>query len=424
MEESLLKWVRETIGDLGVVPTDFKYGFRDGLAFAALVHKYDPTLLDFHSVSKDDPVALLTQSFELAEKHMNIPQLLTPADLTEGDPDERSVQLYVSLMFHAFTSKREKEEMEAANKGIASRLEDLGTRLKREAEEREELLKQKDSLLAAQAGIESTLDERAKQVALLAEAVKKSQDDLAHLRAQLEELHELKKRDLEYSSKMAQLRELEERQRTGSTNEAEEAAALKEEIQRRKAEIDNLRERLGGMGEEEVQALDAQLAATQEELAKETQRLKAQIEQENQAKHLREQKAVRLRDERDVLAKKLSHSSKASAGMYGHVFVNRLYSHLTFLSTAWSLLSKNLEEHLEDLYCWREVQADGESDPTKRIDIKAIVPSISSTKNWEQQATLLVDRLEDENKNLLKVLDVKVSILIISILIAPTCSMT
>lgn len=81
---------------------------------------------------------------------------------------------------------------------------------------------------------------------------------------------------------------------------------------------------------------------------------------------------------------------------------------------AWSLLSKNLEEHLEDLYCWREVQTDGETDPTRRIEIKSIVPSISSTKNWNQQATLLVDRLEDENKALLKVLDIKVPSLFLS----------
>jgi hypothetical protein len=192
MEESLLKWVRETVGDLGVTPTDFKYGFRDGLAFAALVSKYDPTLLDFNRVNKDDPAALLAQAFELAETHMNIPQLLSPTDLTEGDPDERSVQLYVSLFFHAFSSKREKEEMELANQGIASRLQVLGTRLQREAQEREELLKQKDSLLAAQAGLDSTIGEKGKQAVELNEATSKLQSEVQALRARLEELHQLK----------------------------------------------------------------------------------------------------------------------------------------------------------------------------------------------------------------------------------------
>jgi len=202
MEESLLKWVRETVGDLGVTPTDFKYGFRDGLAFAALVSKYDPTLLDFNRVNKDDPAALLAQAFELAETHMNIPQLLSPTDLTEGDPDERSVQLYVSLFFHAFSSKREKEEMELANQGIASRLEDLGTRLQREAQEREELLKQKDSLLAAQAGLDSTIGEKGKQAVELNEATSKLQSEVQELRARLEELHQLKTKDLELASKV------------------------------------------------------------------------------------------------------------------------------------------------------------------------------------------------------------------------------
>ncbi len=61
---------------------------------------------------------LLTTAFEIAEKHMNIPKLLEASDIIEGDPDERSIQLYASLFFHAFSSKREKEEMEAATKGF------------------------------------------------------------------------------------------------------------------------------------------------------------------------------------------------------------------------------------------------------------------------------------------------------------------
>jgi len=387
MEESLLKWVRETVGDLGVAPTDFKYGFRDGQAFAALVSKYDPTLLDFSRVNKDDPGALLAQAFELAEKHMNIPQLLSPSDLTEGDPDERSVQLYVSLFFHAFSSKREKEEMEAANKGIASRLEDLGSRLQREAQEREELLKQKDSLLAEQAGLDSTIGEKGKRALELNEATKKLESEVQELRGQLEELHELKNKDLELASKLATLHDMAERQRA-SRDESVDASvdALKEQIQRARSEIDALRQRVGG-GQDERASASRDLAETQEALAKEAERLRAELAAETAARTARDEKHARLQSEHDLLTKKAAQTSKAG--------------------DAWSLLSKNLEEHLEDLYCWREVQTDGESDPTRRIEIKSIVPSISSTKNWNQQATLLVDRLEDENKALLKVLEVK-----------------
>jgi predicted nuclease with TOPRIM domain len=93
--------------------------------------------------------------------------------------------------------------MEAANKGIASRLEDLGTRLQREAQEREELLKQKDSLLAAQAGLDSTIDEKGKRALELNEATKKLESEVQELRGQLEELHNLKNKDLELASKVS-----------------------------------------------------------------------------------------------------------------------------------------------------------------------------------------------------------------------------
>lgn len=44
--------------------------------------------------------------FELAEKHVGVPSLLEPNDLLSGDPDERAIQLYVSLFFDAFSTRK------------------------------------------------------------------------------------------------------------------------------------------------------------------------------------------------------------------------------------------------------------------------------------------------------------------------------
>src|SRR5262245_61925711 len=110
LEESLLKWVREqTAGYEGVNVTDFKYSFGDGLAFAALIHKYDPTLINYDALdkkdkSKENKAAILNKAFDIAESKMAIPKLLDVDELIAGDPDERSVQLYVSLVFHAFAT--------------------------------------------------------------------------------------------------------------------------------------------------------------------------------------------------------------------------------------------------------------------------------------------------------------------------------
>jgi len=386
MEESLLKWVREVTGDLGVAPTDFKYGFRDGLAFAALVSKYDPSVLNFHEVKKEDPTTLLEMAFELAEKHMNIPQLLSPSDLTEGDPDERSVQLYVSLFFHAFTSKREKEEMEAANKGIASQLEDLDSRLQREARERQELLRQKELLEAKQAELESTLKTRHQHALELENTVQKLQSDITELSSQVQVLQNLKAKDLELAEKLGHLQETVRKEKTSGGGDSSESDALRQQIEALRTEINDLRKNLGG-NHEERSAAAKELAEKQAQLDKEAAELEAMLEKETAARALRDKKHHRLISDRDTLTKKLALASKGSAG--------------------WRLLSKNLEEHIEDLHCWRAVQEEGEADPQKKIEVKPLVPSIFSTKSWSHQAALLTERLEAENKALFKSLTAK-----------------
>jgi hypothetical protein len=44
--------------------------------------------------------------FEIAEKHVGVPRLLEASDLLGDDPDERAIQLYVSLFFDAFSLRK------------------------------------------------------------------------------------------------------------------------------------------------------------------------------------------------------------------------------------------------------------------------------------------------------------------------------
>jgi hypothetical protein len=44
--------------------------------------------------------------FEIAEKHVGVPRLLEASDLLSEDPDERAIQLYVSLFFDAFSLRK------------------------------------------------------------------------------------------------------------------------------------------------------------------------------------------------------------------------------------------------------------------------------------------------------------------------------
>jgi len=72
------------------------------------VHKFDSTLLDFDSLTKENALDNLKQAFKLAEEHMGVGSYLDPEDLAnlENKVDERSVMTYLSQFPFAFLSKK------------------------------------------------------------------------------------------------------------------------------------------------------------------------------------------------------------------------------------------------------------------------------------------------------------------------------
>ena len=129
--EALLTWCREiTKGYKGVNIENFKTSFNDGNAFLAMVHAFDNKLfkydeqLEEHSTSEN-----IETAFNLAEKSLGIPQLLTMQDLMDGTIDERSVVLYVSLYFHAFVSAEEKNKIEKEKRAVTEKMTDLESEL-------------------------------------------------------------------------------------------------------------------------------------------------------------------------------------------------------------------------------------------------------------------------------------------------------
>lgn len=143
--EALLTWCRDvTKGYKGVNIKDFKTSFNDGNAFLAMVHAFDNKLfkydeqLEEHSTQEN-----IETAFNLAEKALGIPQLLTLSDLMDGTIDERSVVLYVSLYFHAFVSAEEKNKIEKEKRAVTEKMTDLETEMdlltKKVAQKEEEL---------------------------------------------------------------------------------------------------------------------------------------------------------------------------------------------------------------------------------------------------------------------------------------------
>ncbi len=130
--QQLIAWVQKQVAP---APYELKVGdwsdFRDGKAFSALLNIYDPSYLDYNSVGSNG-VENLTRAFKGFEEHLQIPQLIDPAEVANGTADERSLTLYTSLIYHAHATNAER------------------LRLQREAREKEmELLNQK-RLLEAQ----------------------------------------------------------------------------------------------------------------------------------------------------------------------------------------------------------------------------------------------------------------------------------
>lgn len=80
----------------------------------------------------------MEKAFEIAEKNINIPKLLDVGEVMKGTADERSLILYTSLYFHAFSAKAQKDAHDAEKQKLVN----LENSLSSAQETREELLRQ------------------------------------------------------------------------------------------------------------------------------------------------------------------------------------------------------------------------------------------------------------------------------------------
>lgn len=125
-EEGLLLWCKQTTeGYRDVNIESYRNSFRDGMAMLALVDKFvdsNKEIIDYSQFSKENVHDNLIRAFDLAEKHLGVPKLLEANDVCEGNVDERSLVLYLSLYFHAFVAQQQKKMLEEERRKVEERL--------------------------------------------------------------------------------------------------------------------------------------------------------------------------------------------------------------------------------------------------------------------------------------------------------------
>ncbi|KRY75920.1 EH domain-binding protein 1, partial [Trichinella pseudospiralis] len=94
--QDLLSWCQQVTRDYrGVKITNFSSSWRNGLAFAALVHHFRPDLIDFDTLRPSDIRENCRKAFDAAAL-LGVPRLIDPNDMViMAIPDKISVMTYV-----------------------------------------------------------------------------------------------------------------------------------------------------------------------------------------------------------------------------------------------------------------------------------------------------------------------------------------
>jgi len=341
-------WVKKTTeGYPGVHVENFKTGFKDGLAFLALCDKFvgNPELVDYSKFDKNNATDNLTSGFEYAEKHLGVPKLLEADELTSGNVDERSLVLYVSLFFHAFTAHEQQLAMKAEKDMIDQRLK----------------------------GLQGSLEERARLATELQEENRKMREELEELKAQLkterDAKNELAEKDTYLEEKVDVLKALLDQENQEKETIEKELEELRAKLAARDAEMENERKRYGQLNDNKS-TLEQQVQQLLGQVADLTQKLKQETAERNREKELREK-----------------HAKVELKGM--------------------EVLRKNLDEHVEDLNRWMKYLDYDTQSELDFGEVRAQIFASVTKENFDEQLERLATKLGKENDEILSFLKQK-----------------
>merc|ERR1712179_267082 len=100
----VMDWIQEMTKDYpGVNITNFSTSWSDGLAFCALIHRFNPDEFDFNELKPENKRHNFDLAFNTGQKCKKIPLLLDTNDLCRmKKPEPRSVQTYVQWIWSVY----------------------------------------------------------------------------------------------------------------------------------------------------------------------------------------------------------------------------------------------------------------------------------------------------------------------------------
>ncbi|XP_029677918.1 F-actin-monooxygenase Mical isoform X4 [Formica exsecta] len=102
--DTLLRWLQKQVALYDKVHIeDMGASFKDGLAICAIIHRYRPDLINFYSLNAEDVVKNNQLAFDILEKELNIPPIMTGEEMAQCDvPDTLTMFSYLTQIYEAF----------------------------------------------------------------------------------------------------------------------------------------------------------------------------------------------------------------------------------------------------------------------------------------------------------------------------------
>merc|ERR1739842_124513 len=102
--DTLLTWCKKQVFLYdGISVENFTTSFKDGRVLCAVIHRYRPELIDYHSLKPESITHNNELGFSTMEREFGIPPVMTGAEMEECEvPDKLSMISYISQIYDVF----------------------------------------------------------------------------------------------------------------------------------------------------------------------------------------------------------------------------------------------------------------------------------------------------------------------------------